>query len=242
MANDTLGASLNPKDFATGGGLMDDVTVTWKKVRFALWDYGGAVAPRLALAIDMETDDGNSFTQYYSAGDTKHFIPSADGKKAVPVGDKTRISGSTNMSQLMESLVNAGFPTAKLSDDASVLDGLQVHMNRQLQPKRANLPVQKEGKDNSVLVVTRVIRYPWDGQVNGTQASSNGVYQKAVTLVSDLILAKGSIKASSLPQEAFKALMKDKDRNEVVQLVAKAEFLGAAGQPWAFDGATVMSL
>ena len=31
------GMSLNPEDFTEGGGLIDDVNVTWNKVRFEMF-------------------------------------------------------------------------------------------------------------------------------------------------------------------------------------------------------------
>lgn len=59
------------------------------------------------------------------------------------------------------------------------------------------------------------------------------------TLIGILAEKGGSIPKSQLAQAAFKALASDPDRNQVVPLIYKDEFLKQADAPWTFDGTTV---
>ena len=78
-----MSVSLRPSSY-TSGGLIDDCDVTFKELRFALWDYDGkADADVPALRVTMETEDGESTIQYFSAGRTDHFMPTEDGLGAV---------------------------------------------------------------------------------------------------------------------------------------------------------------
>lgn len=49
----------------------------------------------------------------------------------------------------------------------------------------------------------------------------------------------GQIDAAAIASKAFSLYAKDPNRNAIVQLIYKPEFLGMDGQPWAFDGKTV---
>src|SRR6185436_11356243 len=97
--------SLKPKDAIQGGGLLDDADVLIKECRFKLWDYNGSIPnPIFALGVVFEGEDGSTVEQFYSAGDTKHYVPSQDGKRAQAVGTQTGLNEGTNAMMFLASL------------------------------------------------------------------------------------------------------------------------------------------
>jgi hypothetical protein len=255
--------SLKPSDAVTGGGLYDDLDVEIKQCRFKLWDYQGAIAKSiLGLGVTFVIDDasqGGEFEQIYSAGDTKHFVPSDDGREAVRVGSQEGLSESSNAILFLRSLVNSGFPENQIGSDVSVFEGTRCHVNRQPQPKRAGLKVGDDEKKKDVLIVTKIHSLPGEkakgkkltGKVAkvaeqvaagaGTGVDANGaVHDKAVETMLAILASKGgTIKKGQIAQAAFQQLAKDPLRNQVTALIFKDEFLSEAGQPWTFSGQEV---
>ena len=161
------GVSLKPSDAQAGGGLFDDIDARIERMYFRLWDYNGSIpTPVLGLAaVYAPLDGGASFEQVYSAGDTKFLVPSPDGKEAIPVStERTGLMDGTNAIQYLTSIMQAGFPEAKVGKDVSVFEGTVVHLNRVPQQKRPGIkPVAgKEGKKDDILIVTKIHAYPWD--------------------------------------------------------------------------------
>src|SRR2546428_11523323 len=163
-------ASLRPSDFTTGG-LIDDVDVTVTEARFVMWDYAGQVRDAVpALAVTMETGGEGTpitetYTQYYSAGDSRNLMPSSDGKALEVVGGSGGLKSSSNAGNFLVSLVNAGFPEERLLDgDISVMDGLEAHVHRIPQPERKGLvKTPKQGdREATILVVSKIHRFPWE--------------------------------------------------------------------------------
>lgn len=183
-AQSLMGVSLKPSDAVAGGALIDDVDVTIKACRFRLWDYNGTIPnPVLGLEVVFVDDDGGEQSQVYSAGDTKHFVPSEDGSEAVAVGSHQNLNDSTNAMAFMVSLVNAGFSEEKIGDKVSVFEGTKVHVNQVPQPKRKNLATVGGPKDNkTVLLVSKILAFPWDkaqAKAPGKAAAPKGVAPKA---------------------------------------------------------------
>lgn len=262
------GVSLNPAAFVAGGGLLDNADVIIKSARFAPWDYNGAIqTPVLAAAITYQNREDDSVTiQYYSAGDMKNFVPSEDGRQAIPVGKAEGLNESSNFYAFLTSLVNSGFPVDKITNDISVFDGLECHVDRVPQPKRKGMAAAADNSNKTILIVSKITKYPWDsaassapaaapkavgkvtpatptanqGQGSGAVGAGSPVEAKADETVMGILMAKGGECAKPvLAQEVFKVLAKDPDRNTIVQMAYKDEYLGAPGKPWAFDGTTV---
>jgi len=279
-----MGISLKPSEASSGGAVIDDVDVTIQSCRFRLWDYNGAIpAPILGLAVGFVDDDGNQAEQVYSAGETKHFVPSDDGSEAIKVGSIETLNDNTNAMAFLVSLVNAGFPEDKIADKVTVFEGTRVHVKQAPQPKRAGLKNQQPNQGNkTVLLVSQIHSFPWDAKPAGKtlgkpKAAGAGIGKPvvaaaapvvaqgaapaaapaasaapsqggngaahdftgdAIGLVLSILAAKGgSIPKAMIAQEAFKALATDPNRNAIVQLVYKDEFLKSG--PWGFDGTTV---
>lgn len=267
--NQMNGVSLKPSDAQVGGGLYDDVDVRIEKCRFKTWDYMGKIpSPVLGLAVTYKTlVDAVEFEQVYSAGDLKHFVPSQDGRFAIPVGSQTGLNDNSNAIQFLAALVNAGFPEDRIANDVSVFEGTEGHVNQVPQKERKGLAGDPSAKNKTLLVVTQIHKYPWEkGKVapikpaaaktvaqavtGPTEVSAapapagNGIAAKSVETVMGILMTKGgTVTKAAIAQEAFKVLAKDPDRNAVVQAIYKDEFLHGksveGGVPWQFDGTTI---
>ncbi len=267
--NQTGGVSLKPSDAQAGGGGYDDLDVRIEKCRFITWDYAGNLpAPVLGLEVAYKVlTDGFEFKQVYSAGDLKHFVPSQDGRFAIPVGSQTGLNDQSNAIQYLASLVNAGFPEDRIANDVAVFEGVEGHVNQVPQKERKGLAKSDPtAKAKTVLVMTQITKLPWEkGKVSpikpaqaktqvaapvaspapsATEAPSNGVVVKSVETVMGILMAKGgTVTKAAIAQEAFKTLANDPDRNAVVQAIYKDEFLHGktveGGVPWQFDGKTI---
>lgn len=295
VAEAPVGLSLKPED-AVVSGFLDNTDVRILSARVKMWDYNGSIpAPIVALEVQFQKlDDGSTpKPQYYSAGDPKNFVPSADFRKFVPINpDPTKrgLPEGCNALLFLASLINAGFPANKVTDDVAVFDGTDIHVVSVPQPKRDGLAPQVKAdgtvKKNNIVIAQKVLRLPWEagqslptpgnaagvqgqgpvpmasvgGQLGQVMAPNPGMAMQAPQVAASSpqtpagvdLAAKaaegmlailsgkgGSISKAALAQEAFKYFAKDPDRNALVQLVFKDEFLKTPGMPWSFDGTTV---
>jgi hypothetical protein len=159
------GVGLGLDNFVEGGGLWDDFDGEILECQFVEFDYNGTIdEPVLAMAVEIrnleEEDDPtpvegggtkNPFVQYYSAGDLKNFVPSADGKEAVPVGSKTGLSKNCKAFKLISSMIKAGFDQTKIGKSIAVFEGSRFHFKRVEDEEREfrgkkNRPGQDEDK------------------------------------------------------------------------------------------------
>lgn len=142
------GVSLGLDNFVEGGGLFDDFDGTILEAAFVQWDYDGQYDPQLFLCFEIRNDeeaesDGNNpeqplknpFLQYYSAGSLEYFVPSDDGKRAIPVGSKTGLSKSCNAFEVIASIIAAGFDKP-ITNDVSIFAGERFHFKRKAQKDR----------------------------------------------------------------------------------------------------------
>lgn len=183
-------ASMNPDNMASGG-LMDDFDGTITKVRLVPWDYNGNIDHDvLAAAVTIQPDEGDEFTQHYSAGDLESFMPSMDGKEpisgddddregiyALQVGKKEQLNNNSNWAQFLKAAIDAGFDTSRMTAEVTFLEGVYGHFNRIPQKKRSGIvvtprPGQKEAKQDrpqEILVITEIKEAPKAAKVtNGS--------------------------------------------------------------------------
>jgi hypothetical protein len=231
------GSSLNPESYSEGGGLLDNVNVVWKEVRFEMWDYNGMVPQAVpAMKIVMETEEAGEATQYFSAGSAKDWQPSQDGIRLVATGGATGINKTSNMAILISSLVEAGFPPEKIEDECTVFEGLECHMVRVPAPKRTgivNTP-RADGKvfEKTNLVVDTIVKLPWEkkGKTVTTKGKAVEEDNKIESLATQTVMEileenpKG-IDKKKLASSAFQILKANPDRNAVLQLIYRDSFL-----------------
>jgi hypothetical protein len=245
---------LAPSSYVEGSGLIDDVDVTFAEVRVVSWDYNGKVAvPVPALKINMSMEDGTLHEQYYSLGKASDWQPSDDGKQIIAVGKATGLTSSSNAAQLIQSMVNCGFPEAKITEDVTCFEGLNAHMSRIPAPKRggAPKPPREDGRvfEDTILVVGSIISFPWDKKAAkgkpataGTAASAKPATAKAVpaaaaattddldercaeVLMEILAANPNGMKRAQIPGAAFKLVAKDPNKNKIVTRIFAEDFL-----------------
>lgn len=244
------GIGLKPSEFVEGGGLLDNVTAKIKTARFVTWDYGGKgpSSPALKLVLDV---DGDEAEQYWSAGKADDWQPSKDGLTLVSIGSAKGLNKGSNLGIFLISIIEAGFPEDKLDDDCSIFEGMEAHFVRVPAPKR-NVVAQPraDGKtfEQTILVVDKIVKMPWEskktaGKATGKAAAATeagtDVGQLAVDTVMELLAeAGGSVTKAELSKAVFAKMKTDPNRNAIVQMVYKDEWLGD-DKPWAFDGKTI---
>lgn len=248
-------ASLNPDDFGEGGGLLDNVNVTFKEVRFVMWDYNGKVpTPSPALHVRFEQEDGSIADQYWSAGQGKDFIASKDGSRLIPLTDGKTVVKTSNAAMLIKSIVDSGFPKDKLVEaegKCTVFEGMKAHVFRK--PTSREGIKKDEGKkyEDTVLLVSEIIQLPWEKgkgsgggkSGGGGKAATSDINEKAQSVMFSIVSEKGSIAKKDLPMAIFNWFKDnakgDPDQGAVTKLAVNDEFLGSG--PWAYvDG--VLSL
>ncbi len=214
------GVSLRPSEAVEGGAVPVDRNLTWKEARFNLFDYtkkdGTVVATTTALRVTFVDDDGLEIEQQYSAGDPERFQPSEDGLTLVPVGSAVALSKSSNLYQLLNALVNAGFPENKITGDASVFEGLYAYHIGMPQPKRSGLtqaePVEG-GRAPIISVPSEIHTLPWDAKKGkkGTktaaataEADDTDATADAVKLVKKLLEDSDSVNRQKVATEAIR--------------------------------------
>ena len=168
MVGSMQAASLSPETFVDGG-LFEGNDVL-REPRFVRWDYGGRTNPQgqaimtLAVRGVLVDDEGTGHEQFWSSGSMQDFVPSPDGKMAIPQSGKQGLNRNTNAATMLSELVNAGFPANRLGSDLSSLDGLYATWNRRPAPERPGLsqPASTGGRAPQILVTTRIINMPWE--------------------------------------------------------------------------------
>lgn len=174
-------------DEFTQGGRLDDADVLVKRARWATWDYKGKTAPVFALDLDLEDGEGQVHEEHLSCGELRFFVPSADGRLAVPSGTASKLNLNTNAVAFLLSFMNAdtkGEITAKFKKegDVSLLEGLRLHVVQKAQPKRAGLAITADAaaqpgqppREKTQLICEKVISY-----VGGAAPAAAGTTQAA---------------------------------------------------------------
>jgi len=239
------GASLSPSTYVEGGGLLNDVNVKWKECRFELWDYQRTQPNAVpALKVTMEVEDMEEpVDQYFSAGSTRDWMPSKDGKKLMSVGVARGINKTSNLAILINSLIEAEFPPERIEEDCTVFEGLECHMVRVKAPERKGLAPRAPRADGKTyeptnLVVDSIIKFPWDrvsatGKAASSEDDEGDLSEKARSLIME-ILEKNpkGLDKKKLASVVFNALKTDPDRNEIVKMIYNEEFLKEG--PWDF--------
>lgn len=164
---------LTPENLTAGDAIQPGV-YTVVGARFVEWDYNGRTPSKSpALAMTLRSDDGDEHLQYWSAGSLDQFRPSATGNdgEAAPegpylcrVGVYDKLSGSSNVGRLIQSLGRAGFPPASYSPHAGqMFDGLRAHFDWEERPQRAPQPGQETRGPQRTLVVRSIVSLPGEG-------------------------------------------------------------------------------
>lgn len=169
------------------GGLVTDFDGTVVEARTVIWNYDNGQGPKVddggnpiltlacRLTIKRDEEDESDVVNYWSLGDPTQFAPSMDGESPSPVNDlglsegiclvaigqRNALKNNTNYAQALEALLNAGFPSAKISADYRFWEGLYAHWDRIPQKKRSGMVSQTaptEGRRSADSLVPTVIK------------------------------------------------------------------------------------
>ena len=243
-----------PSTFVEGQGLIDDVDVTIKEARIVNWDYNGSVpVPVPALKLSMEVDglEGEQ-EQYWSMGKGTDWQPNEDGTQLVAVGKSTGITSSSNMGIFMTSLVNAGFPENKITDDIRFLEGLKAHMVRVPAPKRGGTTPKAPRADGrvfeqTILTVGTILQQPGEKakakpatgkpSVAGTTvkaapvataATSDDVDERCSEVLMEILSENpDGVAKAKIPGLAMPKIKADVNKNKIITRLFQEDFLNS---------------
>ena len=244
----------------------------WVDVKFVMFDYAGKAQAVPALSVglkDVDTDE--VVEQCWSMGKASDWMPAPDGKSLIKVGKADSLGKNSNGMLLLTSLLNAGFDEAKISDDITVLSGMVAHMIRVPAPERKGLAktVSAEGREQTILIVDKIERMPWEKPEKGAKAGVAGkgkgkaktaekapanvpqasdvdpatddIEGRAINLVMELISeGDGSCTKKELMAKGFQRMKDDPDRQTILnKFVFQDAWLGSEGVPWTLEAGVV---
>ena len=242
--------SLKPSDAIAGGGLLDNEDVRVIKSRIGMLDYQGKQQPVPAIEWTLERMNGEGNTvEFWKIANPDHWAPSDDGKGLVAIGRETELKDSTNAMKLIVSLINAGYPEDRITEDVSLFEGLECHLTR-VAAERAGL---ENTKGKTTLTVAKINKYPWEADTPKSKGKSKGkskakttpapeankedTESKATTFILELLAENpDGIEKAKIAPAVFKKFQKDDPaRADIVQLIYHGdEFLNSG--PWKYEG------
>ena len=174
--------SLRPSDMGAGGGgppLDSNLLVVGAKAM--IFDYQGGTTPATGAMVGFKDDDGNEYSQFYSAGDPVRIIPNAEGTSftAAKPGDKIAIVESSNLGVLFKEMVNAGFDENRITPNVDCIVGLYAYWQGKA-ISRTGMRGQGSTAPRPIAVPTKILKLPWEqggtGAVGGAVGgASDGV-------------------------------------------------------------------
>ncbi len=238
------GLTLKPSEMVEGGVVPVDQTLLVTESRFCYFDYAkkdGTIAARtVALRIKSKNEEtGTEYVQHYSAGSREAFAPSEDGehpaeegKYLIALGDRQSLSKNSNMAFFLQNLVNAGFPESKIGNDASVFDGMVMHVIGMPEPKRSGLPRDPNARERVLSIPDQVIKLPWEKGKPAAAAKATTTAKPAAKAPTAAIVQKtvafivkkvnendGAAGRADIAAAVYVDLAKDPDRDAVAAAI-----------------------
>lgn len=260
MADETSKGGLFDPDNFGAGGFFDDVDGEVVSAEVNTWDE----APDkcfviLGLKKDEDGPDAEIRKEYYTIGDLDKFAPSKDHTRPV-YDDGTKMNGNTKWAMLVKSLINAGFPKAKITDDVRFIVGVRAHFNLVSLNIKADSPKFKGKKKEggpSVLVITKLNdgpsasgTAPAAGKKANTATAGNttkavapaaaaagggAAEDKAIEVILEKLGESGELAKRNLPNIMFQNIKDVELRKVAMRLAGDSAWLGSEERPWQFD-------
>src|SRR5574343_428545 len=237
-------ASLRPSDFSEATGLFEGVGEITDAM-FVTWDYGGEGPDIPAAKFTIQPEEGDEIEQYFSCGKDSDWKPSKDGSRLLAVGRATGINTSSNFALLLASMVNAGYPEDKMTDNIKDFIGLIANWMRVPAPKRPGLKPKEgqEQRERTILTVGDVIKLPWEkaGKAAGKakdedSGGGDDLTEEAANLVMEVLVEQeGTVIKQQLPKFLFPKLKGNPNMKAILQLVQSDDFLGGDEVPWSYE-------
>lgn len=220
MAEAQAAASFNPDD---ASGLLDNARVKIAKV---VVDFFTAKSGEKFVNVDVTYKGDAEITEHYMLGGADKWAPNASKTGAISLTEGGKIWNKSDVFKLMKSLVDAGFPKAKLGSDLSTLVGLDVHVSRVTQEGSTYTDAKTgQERNRSTLLVTKIYEAAAGGKA-ATKTAAKTTAAAATTaapvesteandeylieLLTGTLLAKGPVDRSKLGQPLFIALTRAK--------------------------------
>ncbi len=263
MAEETV-ASFNPDD---ASGLLDNARV---KISAVVVDVFTASTGAKFVNVNVTYKGDNDLTEKYMLGGADQWAPNSTKTGAISIKEGGRIWNKSDVFKLMKSIIDAGFPKARLGGDLSVLVGLDVHVTRVTQDG-ASTYKDKDGKERTrtTLLVSKIYTDPAQlasgayagtaAAVKATKAAKPAAAAAAATTsddsndayVTELLIeilseVGGSIAQPALGNAAFIKITKAKKaaiRQPVQDRLKNAAFLASLVDAGliVYDGTTISS-
>lgn len=237
-----MAGAMRKDNMKTGGGWLNDITAPVISARWGLCKYGSMkdAAPMLILKYDLALE--KPWEETLSLGlHADDCTISKDGKiitMKTGKGINAESKGGLWLTSLQE-CKDPEFPPDMLDDDASVLDGIKVHLIQEKPPEFYS------DKSKTVTVVSRIIELPPAAQKASTKAASGKGQTKKDTASADIkaqavgamraVLAanNGTIEQNNIVPALFQIMGQDPNIGPISQMIYNPDFL--ASGPWNFD-------
>lgn len=247
----------DPQQFTEGGGFLDGVDAVVESAIFENYDYNGKI-DKPVVACHLTLNDGNTkHEQYWSVGNTDIWGIVDHGNQIENIRNEP-LRKSSNMAELVASLVTAGFDFNKLDTQGiKSLIGLNCTWGQKVQESRGGISSKRVGKDGkeydrTVLIVTKIL-----GQSTGASAaapsaagkpstgappSSDTVDAAIATIIGTLAAMNAPIpKAQFISKAMGQRTLPDQNRAEVVKLLSPtSELWNRTDAGFKLDGANVI--
>lgn len=168
-------ASLLPTD-ADVSAFLDGAEATIVSSRAAMFDYNGTLTqavPSIAVQFHVAAMEKQPNVQNYTVGKADHRIPSDDGTRFKVFNGKSGLPKDSNGLKFVTSIINAGFPLDKLSDDLSVFENMKVRLRSEALPK-----TDQTSKDKTIILVSEIVKLPWE---NTEKPAAKGAAKASTT-------------------------------------------------------------
>ncbi len=237
-----------PSAMVEGGGLLDNVNATVKSARIVMFDYAGkASKPVPGIEFILLTEEGEEVSQFWSVGKPEDWQPSSDGKKIEAIGRAVALNVSSNGAYLIKSIVNAGFPEDKITDEITCFEGMEAHFIRTAPATKRNVPARPARADgrvfeDTILTVDKIHKLPWEKKTSkatgkatpapGPAVGGSDLSARATDLMLQILAEHpDGLTKQQIPGLIYKKIdAKDPQRNQIVQTAFSDSFLNSG--PW----------
>ena len=254
-------ASFNPDD---ASGLLDNARV---KISSVVVDVFSADSGAKFVNVNVVYKGDSDITERYLLGGADQWAPNATKTGAISIKEGGKIWNKSDVFKLMKSIIDAGFPKARLGGDLSVLVGLDVHVTRVSQDSTYKDKKTGQDRQRTTLLVSKI--YTDAAQLaSGAYASGkpavaakaapkaaakagaavvsgdDSVNDEFATEVLVEVLGKGPVAKEGVKSPAFLIITKKKQsaiREAVQARLVNDAFLGSLVEAGliAYDGTTI---
>ena len=238
--------NLRPDEFSEGGGLADDFDGVISDIRFISTDYDGSTTEQVPVCRVVFDVDGEEISELYSVGGKGDFAPDDNGTGLIKLQTKDKLTKTSKFGMLLTNLVDKGFPLNRMDGgDITYLVGLNAHWLREVVVFKG-LKAKKEGRDSTVLLVSKINKLPWEtakgGKAKGKAKDAEDAGALGETLagiIQDILQDKdGNVSKKDMLTVLFKHpdVVASADKKALLKLAKDDAYLGGRSEWSVEDG------